>query len=100
VRALLHTVLVLLIAVPTSMVLGDRRAATAPDLEAKTAECLRRADTEADAAKIRLGGDSVARMEHDPRIDDQRRLARISCKERERDCKRDPRSLPCLLNAQ
>jgi hypothetical protein len=33
-------------------------------------------------------------------VDDQRRLARIACKEHEAACKRDPKSLPCVMNAR
>jgi len=63
-------------------------------LERRTAECLRRADQAAEDAKARVNDPQA-----DSRIADERRLARIACKDRERECKRDPRSIPCVLAA-
>lgn len=89
-RVALIMALVGLIGVPTYLYVRERDGNAMADLEAKTAACMRRADAVYDEA--------VARHGSDPKYDDQRRLARISCKQHERDCKRDPRSLICLMD--
>lgn len=89
------SIFVVLIGGPTAWYVRSRPARDAQataDLEAKTAECLRRADAEATAARARAG--------NDPNIEDRRRLRRIACKQYETDCKRDPRSLPCVMGAK
>lgn len=61
-------------------------------IERQTAECLRRADRAAEEAKARSTDPPG-----DPRIANERSLARMACKDRERECKRDPKSIPCVL---
>lgn len=89
VRGILLAAFLVFLAIPTYLY-GRPAAAPAPTLEEKTQACLRRADEAAAEATKRLG--------NDPKVDDQRRLARIACKQHEIECKRDPRGFICLMD--
>lgn len=61
-----------------------------PTLEEETAACLQKADLAAEEA--------TKRHVNDQDVAEQRRLSRIGCKQRETECKRDPRGFICLMN--
>ena len=71
-------------------------------IQAETEECLRKADAVADEASARLedNPDPFARMKAEQQIANQRRVARMGCSERDRECKRDHLSLPCVLGVK